>query len=165
MSSEKLLVNDDGTVSQERVLTERERLSKLDEIRAKIEDPNFSQVELSRLIAIEIATCLQMMIQFGDEKNYMENWKVKVLSDQVKALRELGKQVSETDVLSKRDYINLDGPKFAFVAEEWREGFKEAMKDAGLDESTMVSVMKHWRDVMVKREPDIRRSVEKVESK
>ena len=105
------------------------------------------------------------MIRYGNDVSILEGLKIKALSEQVKALRELGKEVTDADVLSKKDFLNWEGKKFRFAIDEYREGAKEAMRKVGLDDSTVNSILNHWRDIMASKEQEIRRAIEKLDSK
>lgn len=136
--------------------------TKLDLIRDRISDANFDPAEVSRWIAIEIARVAQEMVSGGNDPS--QAWKLKAYSEQIKALRELGKQLNDSDLLNKKDSLNFDGPKFSFVLGEIVELFKTAMKDAGIGEDMRVSVMKQYRDLMSQNEVAIRRETQKIDS-
>jgi hypothetical protein len=154
----------DGDVSAERELSDRERESKLDEIYKMIDDPNCTPGEIKRKIAAEIATVSRLMVKYGNDVSILEGLKIKALSEQVKALRELGKEIMEADVMSKKDFLNLEGKKFRFAIDEFREGAKEAMRTAKLDDSTINSILNHWRDIMQAKYEDIKRTIDKMDS-
>lgn len=105
-----------------------------------------------------------LMIKYGNDVSILEGLKIKALSEQVKGLRELGKEVMEADVISKKDFLNWDGKKFRYAIDEFMEGAKQAMKVVKLDESTINSVLNHWRDIMQSKEQDIRRNLDKLDS-
>src|SRR5580693_3057137 len=135
---------------------------RMDEIRRLINDKDSSLSEIKRMIAVEISIVNAQQLDSANPPNLLDAVKIKSLSEVVKSLRELSKEVTETDLLTRRDYLNLDGPKFAFVAGEWVEGFKKAMKEVGMEESTTVSVLKTFRDLMSSDETRIRREVDKI---
>jgi hypothetical protein len=139
------------------------RETKLDLIAEKIEDPNFDPAEISRWIAIEIASVAREMV--GQQYDPTEQWKLKAFSEQIKALRELGKQLNDTDLLNKKDILNFDGAKFQFVISEFVELFLESMREAGIEEDMRKSVMKHYRDILAQAEARIRRDTAKIEGK
>src|SRR4051812_27400333 len=109
ITEEAVHVGQDGNVSYSG-LTKVKRESKLSEIVRKVEDPNVPVAEVSRLITIEIASVLNE--QASNFEDPTSQFKQKAYNDMVKSLRELGKQLSETDVLSKKDVLNWEGPKF-----------------------------------------------------
>lgn len=161
MEEFKMSIDQAGNVSAEREISERESTSKLNEILDMINDPDVPPGPIKRIIAAEIAAVnIQMLRQQNDPLGLG----VKQLSEQVKALRELGKEVMEADIMSKKDFLNIEGKKFRFALERYREGAMEAMKTAKLDESTINSVLNHWRDLMTEREDDIRRALDRMDS-
>ena len=158
-------VTEDGAVSASPLPSDQERESKMDGILAMINDPETAPGPIKRLIAAEIAQVNRLMIRYGNDVSIMEGLKIKALSEQVKALRELGKEVMEADVLAKKDFLNFDGRKFRFAIDEYREGAKEAMRKVGLDDSTVNSMLSHWRDLMASKEISIRREIDKMDGK
>ena len=104
--NEELKVEKNGEVSHTPVMSERERFSKIKEIREMIDDPDAPLAPIKRKIAAEIASVTaEMMICSEDvSTNMLDGLKVKVLESQVKAFRELGKELMESDVLSKKDF-------------------------------------------------------------
>jgi len=141
--------------------------SKLKEIREKIENPNVSQAELSKLIALEMAGILDAMNVYLDNPNsaikgMMENFAIKSLSEQLKGVRELGRQIIEMDNQAKRDFINFDGEKFQFVAGQWMQMGVEALRAMGWDEHTVTSYVKQFRSQIEMNELRIRREAENI---
>ncbi len=165
MEEYTIRLTEDGEVSSTPVPSDRERESKLDHIIALINDPETPPGPIKRLIASEIATVNRLMIKYGNDVSILEGLKIKALSEQVKALRELGKEVEEADIMSRKDFLNWEGKKFRYAIDEYREGAVEAMREAKLDESTINSILNHWRDIMAQREQDIRRAIDKLEGK
>ncbi len=160
-------VSTDGKTCTERIPGEREISSKLKEIRTKIEDPNISQAELSKLIALEMAAILDAMNVHLDSPNSaikgMEaNFAIKSLGEQLKGVRELGRQIIEMDNQAKRDFINFDGEKFQFVASQWMQMGVEALRAMGWDEHTVTSYVKHFRNQIEMNELRIRREAENI---
>jgi hypothetical protein len=160
-------VSTDGKTSEDRIPGKREISSKLSEIRTKIEDPNVSQAELSKLIALEMAAILDGMNEHLDSPNSaikgMEaNFAIKSLGEQLKGVRELGRQIIEMDNQAKRDFINFDGEKFQFVAGQWLQMGVEALRSMGWDEHTVTSYVKHFRSQIEMNELRIRREAENI---
>jgi hypothetical protein len=164
MEEYTIRLTEDGEVSSTPVPSDRERESKLDKIIEMINDPETPPGPIKRAIASELATVNRLMIKYGNDVSILEGLKIKALSEQVKALRELGKEVEEADIMSKKDFLNWEGKKFRYAIDEYREGAKEAMREAKLDESTINSILNHWRDIMAGREQDIRRAIDKLDS-
>lgn len=161
MSSESLRVDAEGKVVRTPIVSERERASKFEEIIAMINDPDAPLAPIKRRIALEIATVSQQMLLCGEEA--MDFGKIKGMESLVKALRELGKELMESDVLSKKDFLNFDGPKLAYVLQEYQAGAIETLKKIGIDDSTAQQFLRQWRDLMMERETQVRRSTEKLE--
>jgi hypothetical protein len=164
MEEYKLHLNEAGEVSYEKELSDHERESKMELIYNMIDDPNCPPGEIKRKIAGEIATVNRLMIKYGNDVSILEGLKIKALSEQVKALRELGKEVMEADVMSKKDFLNWEGKKFRYAIDEFMDGAKQAMKTVKLDESTINSVLNHWRDIMQSKEAEIKRNLDKLDS-
>lgn len=156
-------MKEDGTVVVHESSAERERRTRwerINGIREKISDPNSDPADISRAIAVEIAVVAGNMVAV--DGGMMSAPQLKAFTEQVRALRELGKQLTDADVLSKKDVLNFDGPKFAFVLEIIVNMFSKAMKDAGLPEDMRTSVMKHYRDEMQMSEARIRKDTQAV---
>lgn len=164
MEEYKLRIDSDGNVSSEKELSDHERESKMEDIWKMIEDPTTPPGEIKRKIAGEIATVNRLMIKYGNDVSILEGLKIKALSEQIKGLRELGKEVMEADVMSKKDFLNWEGKKFRYAIDEFMEGAKQAMKLIKLDESTVNSMLNHWRDIMQSKEAEIRRNLDKLDS-
>jgi hypothetical protein len=162
MEEYKMKIDAEGNVSAEREVSERESTSKLNEILDMINNPDIPPGPIKRLIATEIASVNLQMLRTQNDPLGMGT---KQLSEQVKALRELGKEVMEADIMSKKDFLNIDGKKFQYALQRYREGAQEAMKTAKLDESTINSILNHWRDIMTEKEDEIRRHLERMDTK
>ena len=165
MEEYKYDINEKGEVSYEKELTEQERDSKLGEIRTLIADETTPPGKIKRLIAEEIASINMLMIKYSNDVNIIEGMKVKVYAEQVKALRELGKEIMEADTLSHKDFLNMDGKKFKYAIGQYAEGVKEAMRMVKLDDTSINSILNHWRDIMASKEEEIRREIDKLDSK
>lgn len=136
------------------------RLTQLHIILEKIDDPNFSVSEISRLIAKEIAAVtLDMHLSHNLGQDPV---KLKTFTELVKALRELGRQLEQAEVLSKKDILNFDGVKFQTAVREINECFKKAMKKAGVSDHLVNSTLSHYRDIVAEDEPRIRKLVEEI---
>src|SRR5271156_3249856 len=165
MEEWKLNIDEQGNVSADRELSEQERDSKLGEIKRLIADETTPPHKIKRLIAEEIASINILMIKYSSDVSLIDGMKVKVYETQVKSLRELGKEIMEADTLSHKDFLNMDGKKFKFAIGRFSEGLKEAMHTVKLDETTINSVLRHWGDIMASKEEEIRREIEKLDSK
>ena len=165
-NTSNIVISDDGNVRVLESPAERDRRvrrERIETIREKITDPNSDPADISRMIAVEIAVIAGNMAQ--ESGGIMHTSQLRAYSEQVKALRELGKQLTDADVLSKKDVLSFDGPKFAFVLETIVNMFVKAMKEAGVPEDLRTSVMKHYRDDMTMNEAKIRRETQSLEVK
>lgn len=160
-------IDDDGNVivyESGREKERRYRKERLENIRECITDTNYDPSAASRLIAIEIARVAEDLGDcMGDGP--MDVIKLKIYEQQLKALRELGKQLTDADTLSKKDVLNFDGKKFSFVLGVIVDNFVKAMKEAGVTEDIRTSVMKHYRDEMQMSEEKIRKETARVGEK
>ena len=130
----------------------------LDLIRTKLENPNYQAWELMRLVTAEIARVVQEMRQLGFtvEEVYIIRW----LGVIIKGLRELRHSIMDTESLRKRaDVINIDGEPAQHVVGTLVKWFREALEEAGLNEAECNNVMRHYRDLAVLNEDQLRREV------
>lgn len=140
-------------------------IDKYDEILEKIENPNCPVATVSRLISIEIAKATRDMARLiGPVADPTLAWKSKAYAEHIKALRELSKQLTETDVLSKKDVLNMEGPKFLFVMKEISKLYKQALKEAGCEPSLVENTMRHFADLVSVKTETLRRDVDKIDS-
>lgn len=137
-------------------------VNKYDEILRKIENPNCPVADVSRLIAIEIAKATRDMAKLMTDPTMA--WKFKPYAAHVKALRELSKQLSETEVLSRKDTLNIDGPKCQFLVREMAKLYKKALKEAGCEGSLIESAMRHFADLLSVDDERIRRELDRIDS-
>jgi hypothetical protein len=164
----ELVVDLEGKYSEAaKKSNKRAESSKLTEIRTKIEDPNISQAELSKLIALEMAAILDAMNEHLDKPNsgikgMDANIAIKSLAEQLKGVRELGRQIIEMDNQAKRDFINFDGEKFQFVAGQWLQMGVSALRAMGWDEHTVTSYVKQFRSQIEMNELRIRKEAENI---
>lgn len=159
-------IDEDGNVivyESEKDKERRYRKERLENIRVRITDTNYDPAEASRLIAIEMARVAEDLSEIvGD--GTMDTLKLKVYEQQLRALRELGKQLTDADTLSKKDVLNFDGPKFQYVLGVIVDNFVQALKEAGVPEDMRASIMKHYRDRMQMSEQNIRKETARIDS-
>lgn len=158
---EEVHFGENGEVTQ-RSSSSLRRQTNLPELKEKLNDVNFPVHELSRLISLELVSLAQEMSEIENDPSQL--FKMKSYDIQIKGLRELAKSIGETDLLSKRDTLNFDGEKFKFVFREIVEMFKKSLKDAGVNDSLMVNILKHFGDLMRMKEDNLRRETQKIES-
>lgn len=127
--------------------------SQMGEIIRCLQDPEATDLEaVNRMIAIEIAC--QLTNDSG----------VFGLRDKVRGLRELARTLQEGEDISKKDFLNFDGPKFKYVLGELVRTFKESLKSSGLPEESVNHILRIFRDTLSAREADLRKETERVTS-
>lgn len=139
---------------------ESSKRNRMEDILSLINDPLKPVSDINRIIAGELAAVTSAMADLTQSNSY----KLSILKEQVRALRELAKTLAENEILAKKDILNFDGPKFQFVFQEITSNFKKAMKDAGFTEAQANEVLRNFRDIMASRELELRKATEKVES-
>jgi|GEM_PF-1649042 len=128
---------------------------------ARIEDPESQPAELCRLIAFEIAMVAKSMRSRGFTTG--DGYFIRGYAKEVKALRELGKQLLQAEAWRrKEDIFAFEGEKFQFVLGRIVELFVKAMKEAGVPDDLRASVMRHYRDLMAENAPLIRRETKEL---
>lgn len=150
-------------MEQVQVPSTREELTpsqRMTDILAMIEDPDKPVSDINRVIAGEIASTTGEISCLAQASGY----KLKFLTERVKALRELSKTLSEAEVLSKKDILNFDGPKFQYVFQEIIGVVRKSARDSGLTEEQVNSMLRSFRDSMALREPELRKQTTMVDS-
>jgi hypothetical protein len=84
------------------------------------------------------------------------------LTTRMRALRDLQKTLMESEGLSKRDQLDLDGPKFRFVRAEIVRLFEQALKDAGADRFEVESIMLRFDDLLKENDEALRRDLDQI---
>jgi len=131
----------------------------LDLICTKLQNPNFQAYELMRLVTLAIARVLQEMCHLGFTVE--EVYILRCLGETIKALRELRHSILDTEMWRKRgDVINFEGEAIGHVVGTLVDWFREALKEAGLNEAECNNVMQHYRDLANLREDQLRRETE-----
>jgi hypothetical protein len=139
-------------------------LQRIDTIANMIADPEVALADISRLIALEIVEVVRNMARNQKDPLARGTYTQKELTDQIKALRELQRTLTESDSLSKKDVLNMDGPKFKFLFTELIRLFRLALKDSGTDEDLARNVMLQFGDLVKSHDEGIRRDLNKIES-
>ena len=139
-------------------------LRRIDRIAEMIADSEVALADISRLIALEIVQVVRNMTKNQKDPLSRGLYSQKELTDQIKALRELQKTLTESDSLSKKDTLNMDGPKFKFLFTELIRLFRLALKDSGTDEDLSRNVMLQFGDLVKANDEGIRRDLNKIES-
>lgn len=125
-----------------------------------VRDPETPVGDISRYIALEIARIIECM----DSSDPLDHHRpMRDLNDQVKALRELQRTLTESDFLSRKDVLNLDGPKFQFMFKSIVDFFRRALTGAGVDDGLAQSVMLQFSDLVKTNDEHLRRDINKIE--
>ncbi len=132
------------------------------EIVGLIDDPEASLADISKLIALEIASVIQLM--GTNDPAHRKGRSFRDLNDHVKALRELQRTLTEADELSKKDVLNLDGPKFQFIFNKLMDYIKKAMKDYAIQDDVIKQVMLGFGDMLKENDEVLRRDLNKIET-
>lgn len=138
--------------SQETVATN----SGIERISQMIADFEVPICDISRSIALEIFGIIRQMTEDVPRQRGVSQ---RDLNDRVKALRELQKSLTEGDALSKRDILNLDGPKFTYAFTEIIGWFKKALRDAGVEEPMTQNIMLQFGDLVKANDESLRREL------
>jgi hypothetical protein len=139
---------DNAEVPEMKAVSESARLQNLrfETIARMVADRNEPVYVIARKIATEMAaTIKEMTTPVG---RFQRRLPQVHFNNQMKALRELRMTLVEGEALSKRDLLNLDGPKFKFVLETTIRLFDQALLDAGMEDSVAQNVMRQFRDLM-----------------
>ena len=148
-------------VDDSELLDETDPNARMNKIVGLVNDPDSPMADISRLIALEIASIIAMMNEHDPARRH--NRSFKDLNDHVKALRELQRTLTEADSLSKKDVLNLDGPKFKYIYTKLLEFFRKSMKDANIDDALAKQVMLAFGDMIKENDESIRRELNKIE--
>ncbi len=77
----------------------------------------------------------------------------------------MAEAAKEADTWVKQDVLIFDGPKFKFVFGEISKYVKKAAQEArGGNETTVNSILRHFRDIVAVIEAELRRKPEKIAS-
>jgi len=145
----------DGLLAAEKNKRQREELARRIAIIAdQIRDVDTDPSDISRSINAEIG-----VITAATVAGVYDN---KEGASLVKSLREMGRQLSDTEVLSKKDILNWDGPKFRHAIERFVELFQKAMRESGVGEDQKRMIMKHFSDILAQQEPIVRKEVQRM---
>ena len=113
---------------------------------------------ISRKIAAEMANIIKQMKT--PVRPFQRHGPHVDLNSRMKALRELQRTLMEGEALTKRDALDLDGPKFMFVRAEIVRLFQQALNDAGTESSQTQDVMVQFGDLMEKNDEALRRELD-----
>jgi hypothetical protein len=125
-----------------------------------IDDPDTPPGEVGKLIAKEMLKLMQQMnhpdpLQRGTMSQ-------REMTEQIKSLREIQRSLKDSEEATKKDMLNLDGPKFAYVFKTFVGLFEIAMKETGVSENMRKQVMLQFTDLLAAKHEDIRKEVNKI---
>ena len=160
MTKDTVIVFAEGVGSPISTPSDASSVDRMVEILSLINDSDKPVSDINRMIAGELASVTTEMTELTQTNGY----RLKFLSERIKALRELSKTLAESENLSKKDILNFDGPKFQYVFQEITASFKKAMKEAGIQETSANEVLRNFRDIMAMKEQDLRKQTDRVES-
>jgi len=131
------------------------------EILAAAQDRNVRPTEFLRLILIEMSVVCGELRAVSEHSSL--EFKLKPLLAQVHALRTLAETTRyATELAVQTDIVNLDGPKFFYVAKAWLEVFRESVLAAGCSDHIWQSILRFFRDKMGQQESEIRCKVKEM---
>jgi hypothetical protein len=139
----------------------KHRKTNIEDILVKMQDQTSSVADISRMITIEMTIALKELVLLGNSDPTFISQR-RSLNDEIKMLRELQKSLTESDILSKKDTLNFDGPKFQFVFVELLNLYSKALKESGLDRTTIDSVMKQFSDLVKTNDDRLRRETARI---
>jgi hypothetical protein len=141
--------------------------SKLKQIQAAMDDPDFPLPKLRRLLMAEIFSLLVSMrkLQANGPCVFENRLQTQALHDQLKSFLDLNKQLMAEQVMAKHERINFDGPKFAYVHGQLIEIAKDSLRDIGFDDHTIRSFVMHYAEKVGEHDARIRRETEAIGSK
>jgi len=70
----------------------------------------------------------------------------------------------DTEMLSKRDMLNLDGSKVRLLTDRMVDWFCQALREAGVLEDHKNNIMQQYRDICKAGEPALRREIQQVDT-
>jgi hypothetical protein len=139
----------------------KHRTTNIEDILVKMQDQTSSVADISRMITIEMTIALKELVLLGNSDPTFISQR-RSLNDEIKMLRELQKSLTESDILSKKDILNIDGEKFQFMFIELLNLYGRALKESGLDRTTIDSVMKQFSDLVKTNDERLRREVARI---
>lgn len=132
----------------------------LDLIRSKLEDPRFEAHELSRLVTAAIVTLAVRMQRLGStvEESYIR----RRLYRCIELLRKVQRSIIDTDKFRQgADGIFWEGEAIKKVVYSITGWFIESMKQAGLTETEQDLVIRYYRDLASRNQPQLRRETKR----
>ncbi|MGH9587953.1 MAG: hypothetical protein ACRD3F_13445 [Acidobacteriaceae bacterium] len=134
----------------------------IEAIAEMIGDRDVPFADISRRIALQIAGLIKVMVGDGADRPVRRRVSHRDLNDQIKAHRELQKTLTESETLSKKDVLNLDGPKFQYVFTEIIGWFRRSLTQAGIEEALARNVLLQFGDLVKANDERIRHELGKI---
>lgn len=125
-----------------------------------LSDPDADLGEAGRLIALEMMKLLDS-IQ-NPSANPLRQHTAREASDLIKSYREIQRTLNEAETAKKKDSLNLDGPKFEFVFTKIVGFFKQALKDAGVDDSLAENALLQFGDLIKQNADGLQKELNKI---
>ena len=138
--------------------------SAIDEIAALIEDPNSDPADISRKITSQLAQIIKQQWIVRVDNSECNSNRFKANSELIKYLKELRSSLMDTEMLSKRDMLNLDGAKVRLLTDRMVDWFCQALREAGVLEDHKNNIMQQYRDICKAGEPALRREIQQTET-
>jgi hypothetical protein len=135
-------------------------LTGIDRIMEMMADPDANVADISRMIAQAMGAIMQQMTASDPLRRGAMTQRE--LNEQIKAFRELQRTLVESEQLSKKDSLNLDGPKFAFVFKQIVGFFQQALKESGVEESLQKNVMLQFGDLVRTNNENLRKEINRL---
>jgi len=136
--------------------------TRMPQILDALSDANYQPSEVLKLIAMESAAVVNAM------SNQSLGWgfggQGKRLEVKLKALTQLGKLVESAEELSKKDILNLDGPKFEHCWGKFIDWMNGSMMEAGLNEEMSKSVLVIFRDKASNGQEELQKELDTIDS-
>jgi hypothetical protein len=131
----------------------------LERISEMLANPEVPIANIRRAIALEIAGVIRKMTE---DRPLRYRRPRRHFNDEIKAYRELQRTLTESDALSNKDTLNLDGPKFKFLFTEMIRLFRQALQEAGVDHQLAHNTMLQFGDLVKVNEENLRRELNTV---
>lgn len=135
----------------------------MERITSLLRDPDFDVVEVLREItganctlAIDFVKRLRDPALALDLQHY---------ATALWALREIRKSVMDSASLDKRDQLNFDGRKCAFLMQKLSDWFTKGMEEGRLTQDEITTVWEKYRAIVTVEEPVLRRTIQEMDSR
>lgn len=156
---ETFILAADGTISRSKSEPEPDPSvgeSGMQSIIEKLHDPQYSGIEVMRLILKEQLLAYQALIEYGRDPSKALN--AQLCLKVIETLSYLAEQVLANDATSNRDVLNLDGPKFKYFFAEIKKVFEGSLKKAlGSGSGHLVQdIMSRFDEIMAQGDQELR---------